>query len=262
MLVYDGVDPQGGLQYSRYERTRVEGVFKETMKKEKDIRDKYPIVKTFQMNLANGQTKGSILNIKRNHNPNMIITEKVEKGTPLERNTIPAKRSAADEYGNTMIRHNEKPSFQKIDLPQSRAQEIGWLIAASMTSDQINAQRRQSTRENPVGRARIEAYRSASLADLSGGKLGVDASPTAASTDKRALKESKLSRSAPQLPRLIPHLPDEGPRPELRNLNNPRWRKPQSQCELTHYADHFYAVMRCSPFNQAAARGGKHIEPP
>lgn len=258
MLVYDGVDPQGGLQYSRYDRTRVEKVFKETLKKEKDLTDKYPKVTSFQMNLANGQTRGNLQFLKHSHNPNMIITEKVEKRTPLERNTEPPFRSAADEYGNQMIRHVEKPTWQKIDLPQSRGQEIGWLIAASMTSDKLNAQRNHSTRNSAVGHARVEAHRNASLNDLSRGKMsrdGLKVDPDAEKSSGSKGSKDKMTRSAPQLPRLIPHLPDDGPRPEVAMLNNQRFKRPKNKCPETIYADIYYAIMRSSPFNQAAARG-------
>jgi hypothetical protein len=255
MLLYDGVDPAGGVQYSRYDRVRVESVFKDTVNKEKRIRDKFPTSKTFQMNLVNGNMKGSLLKLKHSHNPNMIITEKVEKRSPLERNTTPpGPRTGAEEYGNTMIRHTEKPPWQKVDLPQSRAQEIGWLVAASMQSQQLNAQRSHSMRTNPVGNARVEAYRSASLSDMSRGKAGADATLSPSGKDASGKNVSK-SRSQPQLPRLIPHIPNEGIRAEAAMLNNRRYHHPKNTCALTEYADAYYAVMRCSPFNQGAARG-------
>jgi hypothetical protein len=249
MLVYDGVDPQGGLQYSRYDRTRVESVFKEAMRKEKDIRSQHSKVTSFQMNLANSNTKGSLQTLKHSHNPNMIISEKVHKRTPLERNTTPPKRPG-DDYGNSLIRHSEKYPWQKIDLPQSRSQEVGWLIAASMRSETLNAQRSHSRTTGAVGKARKQAYSTATLFDLSGGKVGGDTSQAEASGTM------SMSRSAPQLPRLIPHLPDEGMRPEAQMLNNPRWRHPQKRCAITDYADKYFAVMRHGPFNQAAARAG------
>lgn len=253
MLKYDGVDPQGGAQYSRYERSRVEAVFKETLKKEKDLTDRYPKVTSFQMNLANGNTRGFLVNLKHSHNPNMIITEKVEKKTPLERNTTPPQRSEADLYGDRMIRHSELTPWQKVDLPQSRAQEIGWLVAASMQSDTLNRIRAHSRRENPVGAARTEAYRTASLADMSNGRLG----PGGLETNPASLTGTKydpLCQSAPMLPRLMPHLPDDGQREECQMLNRNK-RKGKKTCPETVYADAYYAQMRCSPFNQAAARG-------
>jgi len=248
MLIYEAPgggssDPAGGVQYSRYERTRVEGVFKEAMRKEKDLRDSHPRSTTFQMNLVNGNKKGELVRLKHSHDPNMIVTEKVQKRSPLERNTSPRSRTAADEFGNTIIRHVEKPPWQKCDLPQSQAQEIGWLVAASMQSQTIAAQRNHSTSSNPVGHARKEAYRTASLADLSGGKVG----------DKTSYDPLR-SRS---LPRLIPHLADEGMRPEARALNRGK-RHPKEGCPETLYADKYYAIMRHSPFNQNAARAGQH----
>lgn len=218
--------------------------------------DSHPKSTSFQMNLVNGNMKGSLLTLKHSHNPNMQIAEKVQARTPLERNTTPpGKRSAGDEYGNRMIRHSEKPPWQKVDLPQSAAQEIGWLIASSMQHKQIMAQRAQSTAANAVGQARKEAYRSSSLTDLSGGQLNLDGTHTG----KPAMMKQ---RSDPALPCLIPHLPSEGlprgqgMRADAKMLNNTRFRRPKGTCDLTAYADKYYAVMRHSPFNQAAARGG------
>lgn len=240
MLIYEGVDPAGGTQYSRYDRNRVESVFKQAMAKEKGIRDKHPKVTTFQMNLASCNTTGETVALKHSHNPNMIIAEKVQKRTPHERNTEPEIQTEADKYGKTMIRHMEKYPWQKLDIPQTRAQEIGWLVAASMQTKHFNKLKSHSTRSGPGGHAKVEAFRTASLAQLSGGNLGVE--PNA--TNKMVSKSS----SEPQLPRMIPHLPDEGARPECATLNNPRWRKPKNGCAITDYADKYYAVMRLSPF--------------
>jgi hypothetical protein len=248
MLIYEGVDPAGGTQYSRYDRNRVESVFKQAMAKEEGIRAKHPKVTTFQMNLANCNTTGETLALKHSHNPNMIIAEKVQKRTPQERNTEPEIQTAADKYGKTMIRHLEKYPWQKMDLPQTRAQEIGWLVASSMQSQQFNKQRSHSTGAGLGGQAKKEAYRTSSLAQLSGGNLGVAPSPAQTSTNNATNKMVSKSSSEPQLPRMIPHLPDEGARPECATLNNPRWRKPKNGCAITDYADKYYAVMRLSPF--------------
>lgn len=250
MLVYDGIDHGGGVQYSRYDRNRVEAVYKEALRKEKDLRDKYPTSTTFQMNMVNGNMKGDLASLKHSHNPNMIIAEKPHKRTPQERNNPPKHRDPGAAFGDNIITHMEKAPWQKVDLPQSRAQEIGWLVAASIQSQTLNAQRNHSTRANPVGHARVEAYRSSSLADLSRGQLDESGEHC---RDKTLHK----SRSEAELPRLVPHLPDEGMRPDAKKLNNTRFRRPKNTCDLTLYADKYYAVMRHSPFNQAAARGGK-----
>lgn len=247
MLIYEGVDPHAGAQYSRYDRNRVESVFKQAMAKEEGIRAKHPKVTTFQMNLANLNTSGETIAMKHSHNPNMIIAEKIQKRTPQERNTEPEIQTAADKYGKTMIRHLEKYPWQKMDLPQTRNQEIGWLIANSMQSQQFKKQRDHSLGTGPGGQAKKEAYRSSSLAQLSGGNLGVD--PAQTSPNNATNKMVSKSSSEPQLPRVIPHLPDEGARLECRTLNNPRWRKPKSGCPITDYADAYYACMRHSPFS-------------
>jgi len=263
MLIYDGVDTRGGLMYSRYDRNRVESVFKQAVGKEKEARDKHPPSRTFQMNLANGNMKGSLQMLKHSHNPNMIIAEKVQARTPLDRNTEPPVQSEADKYGISMIRHQEKPTWQKIDLPQSAGQEIGWLIAASATHAQMMAQKAQSQKSNPVGQARLEAYRTQSYSDLSAGELNLDGTQTKKGELSKVITQC---RSVPQLPSYVPHLessknknlPGEtkGMRADAAMLNNPRFRKPKVTCALTDYADKYYAVMRHSPYNQAAARGG------
>lgn len=248
MLKDDGVDPQGGVQYSRYDRVRVESVFKETLKKERELREKAPRSGAFQMNLVNANMKGNLLHLNHSHNPNQIIAEKVEKSTPLERNS--AKPNDKEDFGNKMIRHAEKYPWQKIDLPQSCSQEIGWILSRSMQVKTLRAQQAQSTRANPVGGARVEAYRSASLADLSGGKVGGDTSPTQASA-----KPGK-SRSATHLPKLIPHLPEDEPnRPEVHQLNvrTKHNYHPKNFCPITKYADVYVSLMKHNPFDQTAA---------
>mmetsp|Transcript_109330 Transcript_109330/g.172292 ORF Transcript_109330/g.172292 Transcript_109330/m.172292 type:complete len:246 (-) Transcript_109330:8-745(-) len=242
MLKDDGVDPQGGALYSRYERTRVENNYRELLKKERELQEKAPRFTGFQMNLVNANTKGDILALKYSHNPNMIITEKVEKRTPAERNA--AAPIDKNDFGNRMIRHTEQPPWKKIDLPQSRSQEIGWLVARSMSYDTLQAHRAQSTRAHPVGNARLEAHRSASYAHLK---------------STQALEGSTLERTASpnlgksrSMPRIIPHLPADNPqRPEVAKLNNrslPPWWKPKNMCEITRYADIYVKQMAKNPF--------------
>lgn len=235
----DGVDPQGGILYSRYDRTRVESVFKDTIKKERELQEKAPRSGAFQMNLVNKNMSGDLLMLKHSHNPNQIIAEKVEKRSPLERNTAPPNDK--EDFGNKMIRHAEKYPWQKIDLPQSCSQEIGWIISRSMQASTLRAQQAQSTRANSIGAAKVEAYRTASLADLSGGKAGGDT--------------LGKSRSAPQLPKVIPHRPENEPhRPELALLNNRRkFYYPKNFCPITKYADAYVSTMHHNPFDQRAA---------
>merc|ERR1712232_29127 len=122
---------------------------------------------------------------------------------------------------------------KKIDLPQSRAQEIGWLAAASMRLDTLKGQRSQSTRTKPVGNAKVEAYHSASLSDLSGGKVGSTTSPLA------NLGKSRSS-SMPN----FHHLTNEPIRPEALQLNSRRFYHPKNHCPITQYADHYLSLMR------------------
>eukprot|EP00913_Durusdinium_trenchii_P007544 g7088.t1 len=51
-----------------------------------------------------------------------------------------------------------------------------------------------------------------------------------------------------------PSMPKEDPLPDLKKLNNPRWRRPKSSSDVSRYAEAFYNLNGCSPFALAAGK--------
>mmetsp|Transcript_60033 Transcript_60033/g.166174 ORF Transcript_60033/g.166174 Transcript_60033/m.166174 type:complete len:223 (-) Transcript_60033:118-786(-) len=220
MLKDDGVDPHGGLQYSRYDRTRVERVWKETLTKERDLRQdaqKQNGPANYVMNLANLNAAGGLLRLNHSHSRLEIITEKVEKHSPRTRGSLEGFDPSGFEFN--VMKHSQKTPTKKWDLPCTSAQEVGWLIANHATHQALR-QRQKAKGYSPSG-ASLEGLRS--------------------------------SKSAPSV---SAHLPSAPPLPELQCVNtrcNPRSYRPKNFCPITRYADTYVALMHHDPFNQAAA---------
>mmetsp|Transcript_106531 Transcript_106531/g.339279 ORF Transcript_106531/g.339279 Transcript_106531/m.339279 type:complete len:220 (-) Transcript_106531:63-722(-) len=216
MLRDDGVDPHGGVQYSRYDRTRVERVWKEALGKERELRreaQRQSGPSSYVMNLANLGASGGLLRLRHSHSRLEVITEKVEKNSPQARGSLEGFDPSGFECN--AMKHSQKAPTKKWDLPCTRAQEIGWLVDGPITHLALRGRQRSG---------------------LHGGGA---AAP-------------ERSRSAPGL---SAHLPPAEPLPELRRLNargNPRAFCPRSFCPITKYADTYVATMHHDPFNRAA----------
>mmetsp|Transcript_37186 Transcript_37186/g.105777 ORF Transcript_37186/g.105777 Transcript_37186/m.105777 type:complete len:226 (-) Transcript_37186:109-786(-) len=225
MLKDDGVDPQGGVMYSRYERCRVEKVYTQSIDKERTLREEARQAAggappKYVMNLANGQRNQQLINVKHSHSRLEIITEKVEKQSPKER--MSSEGFDPNCFEVNAMKHTEKTPTQKWDLPCTRAQEVGWLIANPATF--ASMQRRHREKQYP-----------------SGAEHAVRADPA-------------LSRgaSAPNLG-LTPHLPSTK-LDSLDLLNNRRFYKPKTFCPITKYADTYVSLMHHDPFHKSATR--------
>lgn len=223
MLKDDGVDPQGGVQYSRYERTRVERVWKETLNKERDLRDANKQDRTFQFNLCNKNGSGGYVHLKHSHSRMELIADKVEAASPRER----ARPAGFDpnSFECIAMKHMEKGPAQRCDLPVTRAQEIGWLISNPARSSTLKA-RRRFPRSDSVGGAPL---------------------PTAG-------KLLGHSESTPEF--VMPHNPC-GERHEAIGYLNGRSRhmyRPKVFCPITKYADTYVSLMHHDPFHQSATR--------
>ncbi|CAK0883572.1 unnamed protein product [Prorocentrum cordatum] len=136
------------------------------------------------------------------------------------------------ERGGEARRHAQKVPAKKWDLPQTRAQELGWFISQPVRADALRA-RRLAKRYDPM--------------------LTASAGPSGGLVLTASSSAPCLSASQPGGPRLSPLMPDCGPAPEMSVLNTPQWRKPRGQCAITKYADIYVKQMRCSPFNQSLA---------
>lgn len=242
MLNDDGVDPQGGKTYSRYQRTRVEKIYTEYLGKVKHEAELNPSKRIFQMNLANKTDSGELLKLKHSHNRLEIIADKPEQSTPQIRGS--AKGMDRDSYEVGMIRHLDKGPTDKFDIPMTRAQEIGWLISNPVRARTIRdiAMRREYPK--PTGTEEPEP------------KAAESSSPVAA--DGKKVRKSKSTSSLQELTKSWPHVPAGPPHPQcaLMNKRPSQWHHPKDFCPITKYADTYVAVMHHNPFNGAAARGG------
>lgn len=237
----DGVDPHGGLWYSRYERTRIEKTWKETLAKESDVSDyarKFNGPPTYVMNMANNYATGGLLSINHSHSRLEIIADKVQTSSPQEK--MSAENLNGDSFELRAMRHREAVPAKKWDLPHTRSQEIGWLISQPVRADDIRG-RRNYKRYHP--RPLQNALKTGELPTLADVTTTLSASSSAPC----------FNTAQPGGPRMSPHMPEQAPAPEMSTLNVPRWRKPRVQCPITQYADIFVAQMHCNPFNQVAA---------
>lgn len=259
MVKDDGLDPQGGKAYSRYERVRIEKVWKETLEKEKNLHHEAQRLagpRTIVMNLANASAAGGLHNLKHSHNRLEIITEKVEKQSPQERMSMEGFDEASFEVN--AIRHQQKVPTQKWDLPLTSTQELGWFTS--------NPARAEHLRQQQLAKQRLKAQagreRDEKAATLPNGfdarQLGWGSSspvsPSSSSLPPFGASPTGLmsSRSAPCLAAttgFLTHLPtSSAPPTELAHMNPARFRKPRKTCAVTQYADVYVATMNCGPF--------------
>jgi hypothetical protein len=101
----------------------------------------YKQVKTFQMNLVRPGI--AVDRINYSHNRIELITEKEISKSPAERMNFSAETFDPESYEVQMIRHLTVMPQGKWDLPQSTAQEVGWLagLTKPRTSQQIRAKK-------------------------------------------------------------------------------------------------------------------------
>jgi len=225
-------DPQGGKLYNRYERMRVEKVWRDTLNKEKDLQQANPPPKTFQMNLVNKTASGSLLNLHHSHNRLELVADKVEKSTPQQRGSC--KGSDPNSYEVNMSRHLDLMPAQKWDLPVTRAQEVGWLISAPVRARTIRNMGRYREYPSLEKTYELEKSRQAVAAD-----------------DSPNFRKGRQTKSASHLP-AWPHIPAGPPHEqvELMNKRPTKWYKPKTFCEITKYADIYVSTMGANPFHQ------------
>mmetsp|Transcript_82553 Transcript_82553/g.145684 ORF Transcript_82553/g.145684 Transcript_82553/m.145684 type:complete len:239 (-) Transcript_82553:128-844(-) len=213
------------------DRISAENIWKDSLNNEKrlfqEARDRAPGPAPYGINLINAQRNGLLTDIKMSHNRLEIITENVEKGTPQERNDTSGIDPNA--FDNNAIRHTLKKPIEKYDIPVTRAQEIGWLIAAKHNARSV--QKVGLTKRYPEAEA-----------------LGLTSPP------KKSMAKSSSDSSLATSTKVNPHLPKaEKDDPRLKELNNKRFYKPKTFCAITKYADNYVSTMHHDPFNKALA---------
>jgi hypothetical protein len=136
MLKDDGEDRNGGPLYSKYERVRVESVWRERLRKEVD---KHELGSNFQMNLMNRTDSSGLLTLKHSHNRIEIVTEKEHKQSPQARMSIAGMDPGCFEV--QAIRHIDKKPTQKNELPLTSSCSVGWLLSKPTRSKHIDRRR-------------------------------------------------------------------------------------------------------------------------
>jgi len=252
MLKDEGKDPHGGVQYSRYERVRVERSWCERLDKESGLQKeqrKSNGPPRYVMNLANvskwgpgsglqdaaktmykmaggeskGCEKGGVSHCRLE-----IIADKVQKQSPEERMSM--EGFDPNSFEAVAMKYVEKTPTQKWDLPNTRSQEIGWLLSHPAQARGIR-DRQQS--KSYSGSRSTSALHSRGMPTQDAGHA--------------------FQRSSSQ-----PHTASEPPRApsleELGHLNSRKFYKPRNFCPITRYADTYKSLMHHDPFSTTAAR--------
>jgi len=253
-----GVDLNGGPFYSKYDRVRVESVWRQTLGKETDLRTTFRDVNGnngFQMNLANRAGSSGLLTIQHSHNRIEIVTEKEHKQTPVARASI--KGMDPNSFEVQAIRHTEKRPADKWDLATTMSQDVGWLLAKPCRADTLSKGRKNWGTRSSAGL--INGARSTSdLAALGSSTIG---SPAGGSASRMSATDGFFNKSMPMPTsekalarvRSAPEIPCGVPAKELSMINNRRWYRPRGKCDVTTYAESYVKLLHHDPFNQAAA---------
>jgi len=236
MLKDEGIDSQGGPCYSKYERCRVETIWRERLKKDADLRAAAEASGSgsggFQMNLANLYASSGLLSLKYSHNRIELITEKEHAQAPASRTSLEGMDPESFEVG--AIKHLAKKPTEKWDMPALTSHDVGWLLASPVRSKTLRDRTRGRTLAASGAR-----WSTSSASDLAAPEPFSFAMPTS----KRAMQRT---RSAPGLP-TSPNMDEVGV------LNNRKWFRPKGSSDVTKYAECYVASLHHNPFNQSAA---------
>ncbi|CAK9090305.1 Hypothetical protein SCF082_LOCUS42598 [Durusdinium trenchii] len=232
-------DPSGGLMYNQFSRVRVEFTWKDRIRKENESRLAGP-KSGFQMNLAQLSASGGFLHLKHAHNRLETVVEKEIKQSPQQRMSAEGMDPTSMEV--LAIKHMSRKPQEKFDNPMTTAQELGWLLESPTHSKTMLPPATEMRRSGSLG----------ALSPLPGSLY--------CTTRTRTQPYTQLSVTTPAnewvLKRTLsaPSMPKEDPLPDLKKLNNPRWRRPKSSSDVSRYAEAFYNLNGCSPFALAAGK--------
>jgi len=256
----DAVDQQGGPCYSKYERVRVESVWRETLGKEMDSlahARRTHGTNGFQMNLASNAGSSGIDSIVHSHNRIEIVTEKEHKQTPTARMSIKGMDPLSVEV--LAIKHTAKKPFEKWDLPATTAHDLGWLQQGPMRSDTLRkSQHHWATRTSAGltdGFRSLPASLSRSVSSPSSLQKPMAATDGFSFTRSLAVPtgQKALRRQMGEQTQSAPAINFGPPHPDLRRLNNRRWNRPRISNDVTKYSETYVKLLHHDPFNQAAA---------
>jgi hypothetical protein len=238
MLKDDGVDRQGGIHYSKYERCRVEQNWRLAIRKEKDaVVAKHFDKPGFQMNFMNRTGSSGLLTMKHSHNRIETVAEKEIKQSPESRKSIKGMDPGSFEV--LTIKHLEKKPTTKFDIPHVSSHDYGWLVSNPVRASTLDNFRRRPRPGDPRNHDR----KSASTGFMSG--VSADTVPSRTSTVPA--NDHLLSRS-----RSMPGPMCGPPLETIGHLNNKSWHRPQNSTDVTKYAEAYSSLLHHNPFNQAA----------
>jgi hypothetical protein len=239
-------DPAGGIFYNRYDRVKIEKTWRETLQKEADARAAHSKPPSFQMNLAN-QSGSSLLQLEHSHNRIEIVTEKTQKQSPDARRSI--KGMDPNSFEVLAIKHLDRKPGDKWEMPELSSHDIGWLQSNSVRASRISPARSsflEPSRESQT-QGRMPPAGSLAAASLASSRSESSVAPPPKSSIVIVANDNLLERV-----RSAPHLPTGPQMPQIKALNNPKWRKPQQHADITNYADSYYKVNFTSPFSKKA----------
>mmetsp|Transcript_8940 Transcript_8940/g.21024 ORF Transcript_8940/g.21024 Transcript_8940/m.21024 type:complete len:241 (-) Transcript_8940:121-843(-) len=233
-------DPQGGPCYNQFERVRLETGWRNRLQKETECRRAIS-PSGFQLNLSNCSANGGFLRLRHSHNRMETVTEKELKQSPQARMSL--RGMEPDSLPVMAVKHMGRGPGEKWDLPATTSQEAAWLLANPVRSHTLV----------PDGSLDF-GRRSGSL--VLPGTMAVMNDP-----DRQGSTLSKpLSVVTPANERVLqrirssPTLPRGPPQAELKQINNPRWSRPKSSCDVSQYAEAYRVLMNHNPFNKSATR--------
>merc|ERR1719265_1170912 len=157
------------------------------------------------MNLANTYANCGLVNLKHSHGRFEIIADKVEQKTPGERATTTGFDPSS--FEGRAIKHTQKGPTEKWDLPCTRAQEMGWLLANPVRYDALRRAQRTS-KSMPRQQPRLQPQQ--------------QEPPVSPQAGKHQLTHSSSS------PAQLPHLPATVPLERLQDLNSRRFYRPKN----------------------------------
>mmetsp|Transcript_19510 Transcript_19510/g.45386 ORF Transcript_19510/g.45386 Transcript_19510/m.45386 type:complete len:232 (-) Transcript_19510:211-906(-) len=222
-------DRRGGPCYNQYSRVRVETLWKQSIGKEVDTlawQREQQGNPSFQMNLTNMSKSTGLEKLKHSHNRIELVTEKTMKQSPQARMSL--KGLDPQSFEVAVVKHQELGVTEKWDVPICASHEVGWLLARPVHSETLRA---------PILGRRLSELRRRQA-------------PAPAVTVVTPVNNHLLERS-----RSSPGVIGGHPHRDLARLTDcsSRWRRPNSNCDVTKYTETYISYLKHSPFNKEMA---------
>lgn len=238
-------DPKGGPSYSQFDQVRLETSWKTRVRKEADARAAVS-PPGFQMNLSNCSASGGFLRLKHSHNRMETVTEKEIKQSPQARMSL--QQLEPDSLPVRAIKHMARGPQEKWDVPATTSQETGWLLANPVRAKTLVVEPKGHSRKKPGPLPGAMVTVEGGFSGSRGSSMSTLSKPMSVTTPANTGVLDRIN-SSPALP--------QGPGlKELQLINNRRWYRPKSSCDVSQYAETYQVLMHHSPFSKTAASSG------